>query len=71
MLEMTKVGCCDVVTSASEMGMMEGEREIKRRRRKILDFSVLSRAIKSFYCDTADSWNRRWQTLAVCFHHIA
>lgn len=27
MLEMTKVGCCDVVTSASEMGMMEGERE--------------------------------------------
>lgn len=27
MLEMTKAGCCDVVTSASEMGMMEGERD--------------------------------------------
>lgn len=33
MLEMTKVGCCDVVTSASEMGMMEGEREIKTRKK--------------------------------------
>lgn len=42
MLEMTKVGCCDVVTSASEMGMMEGERDKeKEEKRLVLNFGFL------------------------------